>query len=347
MDNVANFKGVMLCNRPAPVTTVMSTSEPAYDSGKQPFVSTVMPAEQLGANPIKRNLPGRDRKNPADDVTWRHKKWLAEFQERREDLTEMMEEASLEQEMKQKRFQEKQAAMRAAIRKVKEEKPGDREALQAAMNGDLSILEDNKMSKTEKVAKKKKAPSKPKWALTSEENENVEEFEVDDLLDFTENLDFEKYMDDLEVKEAMTFVQDRVKELAEPKKYAEGEEGEEGEGDEDDDLGEMTTLADPAVAAKLRRRAARKEAGDENWENDSQASGMSEMSQASTMSKALLQNNQKMRGVHSNASVKAMLEKQGQNLAVTEPKVATTKDRSMGTEVDPSHLPYLFRSPQV
>jgi len=344
MDNVANFKGVMLCNRPVQSTTVMNSQQPSYDSGSAPFVSTVMPAEQLGSNPIRRNLPGRPVKNPADDVTWRHKQWLAEFQERREDLVEMMEDCQVENEEKTKKFQEKQATMRAAIRKAKAENPGDREAIARAMTGGGAAATTEKTQKFAKAAKPKKQ-AKPKWALTEEANEDVEDIEVDDLLDFTNNLDFEQYMDDLEVKEAMTYAQDRIKELAEPRQYAEVED-EEGEGDEGDELGDLTSLSDPAAAATLRRRRKKEKAeGGGDWEGGSQASHDSAVSDSSNISKSVLSNNSGMRAIHSQASVKAMMEKQ-QSLAMTEPRVAVSKSRG-NVQTDASNLPYLFRSPQI
>ena len=137
------------------------------------------------------------------------------------------------------------------------------------------------------------------------------------------------------MKEALSFVQDRVKELAEPKQYAEVEEG---EGDEEDD--EFDTLADANAAKTIRRR--RKE--NEDWENGSVAESVaSERSNASD-AKALLQNNKMLGSVHSQASVKAMLEKQ--SLALEAPLVTTTGDRN-SKEDNPSNLPYLFRSPAV
>lgn len=41
----------------------------------------------------------------------------------------------------------------------------------------------------------------------------MKEQEVDDLLEFAYELDYEKYMDDLEVRQALALIKDRVKEI--------------------------------------------------------------------------------------------------------------------------------------
>lgn len=41
----------------------------------------------------------------------------------------------------------------------------------------------------------------------------MKEQEVDELLEFAYELDYEKYMDDLEVRQALALIKDRVKEI--------------------------------------------------------------------------------------------------------------------------------------
>lgn len=336
------FKGVMLCNRPAPAVPVKTSFEPQYERHAEPFVSTVTQAEQLGINPVPKQLPPRQKKDENDDVTHQHKKFLAEFQQRRNELVELMEDTQVKNEEKKARFQAKQAEMRAKIRQVREEKPGDADAIAAVLSANREMKHDFMGEK--KTAKAKKGKSKPKWAMTAEENEQDREIEVDDLLAFTDELDFDQYIDDLEVKEALSFVQDRVKtlQMSAPKEVPEGEE-EFGEGDEEDD--DFATLDDAGTEKRLRRRGKKKKA-EGDWENESVAESVA--SDTSNMSKALLANNRSMKGVHSQASVQAMLEKEKQSLAVTEPRIVQSNPRHANVaESDPSNLPYLHRSPAM
>jgi hypothetical protein len=60
---------------------------------------------------------------------------------------------------------------------------------------------------------KGKKAAKPKWAMTEKELEDEKEKEVDELLEFAYELDYEKYMDDYEVRQALAIIKDRVKEI--------------------------------------------------------------------------------------------------------------------------------------
>lgn len=248
----------------------------------------------------------------------------------------------MEKEEKLRRFREKQAEMRAAIRQVREEAPGDREAMAGALGATLEEEKTAEGSGGKKAQKKLKA--KPKWALTAAENEDVEDLEVDDLLEFTHALDFERYIDDLEVKEALKFVQDRVADLeaGEPKARPGGSDGEDGEDGEDT----FTTLADPGAAATLKKRERREKQPKE----DDAVSTFSESSNVSTMSKSVRDGHARLKGVHSNASVEAMIKRQQVQaqpvFAVPEPWVATSKERET-LQTDASNLPYLHRSPHI
>lgn len=62
-----------------------------------------------------------------------------------------------------------------------------------------------------KPAFKKKA--KPAWALTTAENEAAETQEVDELLNFMDHFDAQQYADDVEVRELMANLKDRVGDL--------------------------------------------------------------------------------------------------------------------------------------
>ena len=48
--------------------------------------------------------------------------------------------------------------------------------------------------------KGKKTPAKPAWAQTEKQMEEQKEAEIDELLEFAYELDYEKYMDDYEVR---------------------------------------------------------------------------------------------------------------------------------------------------
>lgn len=57
------------------------------------------------------------------------------------------------------------------------------------------------------------ASQKPAWARSEEENDLAEEEEIESLLDFATTLDYDRYIEDLEIREALKLVQDRVDQL--------------------------------------------------------------------------------------------------------------------------------------
>lgn len=77
----------------------------------------------------------------------------------------------------------------------------------------------NNESKTE-TQTVKLDKNKPKWAYTEEDMNKVQEEEkeeeLNDLLDFVNTLDYDKYIEDLELRTALTKVKDRIEELSKP-----------------------------------------------------------------------------------------------------------------------------------
>jgi len=59
---------------------------------------------------------------------------------------------------------------------------------------------EEKPSKAVAPVAKKKESFKPKWALTEQQVKDEEDQDVDDLLQFTNNLDYDQYINDMEVK---------------------------------------------------------------------------------------------------------------------------------------------------
>jgi len=68
----------------------------------------------------------------------------------------------------------------------------------------------DKISEKPKKKKKAAAAEKPAWAMTEKMQEEAKEAEIDDLLEFAYELDYEKYMEDSEVRMALALIKDRV-----------------------------------------------------------------------------------------------------------------------------------------
>ena len=68
---------------------------------------------------------------------------------------------------------------------------------------------------SEKPAAKAKKVTKPAWATTEKQQEEMKEAEIDDLLEFAYELDYEKYMEDFEVRQALAVIKERVNKIKE------------------------------------------------------------------------------------------------------------------------------------
>lgn len=67
----------------------------------------------------------------------------------------------------------------------------------------LSQLPSVKSGKSVKSSKKSQ---KPAWATTEKEQEDNKEAEIDDLLEFAYDLDYDKYMEDFEIRQAFAII---------------------------------------------------------------------------------------------------------------------------------------------
>ena len=83
----------------------------------------------------------------------------------------------------------------------------------------LSRVGSGKAPSMKSKASSKK--SKPAWAITEKEQEKNKEDEIDELLEFAYDLDYDKYMDDFEVRQAFAIINDRVREIKEDQDWKE------------------------------------------------------------------------------------------------------------------------------
>ncbi len=186
------------------------------------------------------------------------------------------------------------------------------------------------------------APSsvRPAWALTRQQHEEMQEDEVDDVLNFTENLDYDKYMDDLETDETLATLHKRIAQLEadrlaqqqqqEQEKQQQGQQqhesgqanyGESSDRSFSDALQHPSNKARPSdvdsdtllaqlrlqavqLAAKKQRRAAASAV--DSVLAESAGGVVSDSNSAVHEARALLQTQRSLRSVHSAQSVSAI-----------------------------------------
>jgi len=339
---------------------------------------------------------------PKNVVLSNHKRWLHSLQMLKRQLADEEEFMAEQDEMKKKRLAEESKKVRDHIRQIKEEmiNPADAEGIssqQAAemKDGMLSELkgkfgrelveemydrsghggeeyqyQEAPMAATQPVrtartAKSSKSVSrqKPAWARTEEQEAEAEEDEVEDLLEFAESLDIDKYMDDYEFNEALAAAKARITELDEEDEGAEA-------GDDDDNRSQgtvgtaMTGMS--TMSQRLRARAEKEENGEDEWDNRTQGSNESARTRTSTKSRAvaaeMLEMNPNLRKIHSTKSLARVVEEvdEGQFDPADQNKfgrcgagavrvaVHNDEDRLHRLDIkEGKDLPYLYRNPAV
>ncbi|KAF0698485.1 Aste57867_10908 [Aphanomyces stellatus] len=322
--NIGNYKGVMLCNRPFNGVTPATFSKEVDSSKKAAFLTGIQAA------PIGQNVPifneplhaiKRDKKNTALS---KHKKWLHDLQKERDRLEGALLEDEDEKERRRERFSKREADFRAQVRRTNPE------------DGD------------DAAADKKPSLRRPMWALTKEtadeKKQREEEENVDDLLDFANNLDLDSFMDDVEIKAQVAHVNEQLSQLQE---IVNQEEANEKKAEIKEILKaeshERQTL-NAAALSRLDGVDAKRDVDDD----------------AASVASTVLSECKSIRSVHSTRSVLALTRRAEDKLhrqldcvpegGVPDPHVVT-HDEEMGMRLQnkhlPSNLPYIHRNPAI
>eukprot|EP00747_Dinoflagellata_sp_TGD_P194052 gnl/TRDRNA2_/TRDRNA2_61022_c0_seq1.p1 gnl/TRDRNA2_/TRDRNA2_61022_c0~~gnl/TRDRNA2_/TRDRNA2_61022_c0_seq1.p1 ORF type:complete len:386 (+),score=122.41 gnl/TRDRNA2_/TRDRNA2_61022_c0_seq1:108-1265(+) len=371
VNGLGNFKGVMLCNRPVDDPSKTHGGE---GDGLPPFKSTISAThgEAIGLNPCKKYEGRTDevKTRGSSAALRRHVRWLKELQgQMKEERDQVDEDDKITAERKKKMavFFKKQ---RDAVKQIKKEKA---ESLTADHVESALKCQTDKKGVTTK---------KPLWAMTPAEKEEFEEADAKNLIDFAEALDYEKYLGDLEFKEAVVALNDRAGKLKkEQDKFKDALSAEfDPEDDEDlstsaggteldDGIDGQSLLPSEGGGSQQGRRTRGAERYDKDgrleWDNSTSCGDDRPKVDAQTRSAAehVLESNSQIRAVHSQASVQKMIEKakaeqqQAANALISNmrqeelpaPVIVQSGDveNRLHKPIDPSTLPYLYRSPAV
>ena len=396
--SIGNYKGVMLCNRPFGGVAAAAHKAVSGGDGNVPFRSAVIPHEPLGLNPSRerRAMIRVDRKKKNSALS-RHKKWLKQLQKAKE---QFQEQAVMEEEArmaKRQKFAAQQAALRAEVRNTVEDAVDEVDALEMAATKlaeaekqndraieeelrKLNMYEQKNQDEIEEVENKaqnlsrtqlKRAnnnKSKPAWALTEEQKDELEDEEADDLMNFANNLDVDKYLDDLEVRAALESVRQRIQELdnEEERDMGDNLEGEKDYGSKYEDKEINENQQPKQVRKRVKKVKLTKESlnaligEDEGKTQDDDARSIASHASA----RSVLSDVKSLRSIHSARSL-AQLAKQtakemgkskpGPLAAIPEvpfipPKISVVDDKKgIREEIKEraSGLPYLHRNPAI
>ena len=213
-----SYNGILLCKRPLPGTNVPQMNglhspkmiAPKLNSKPDLNKSTGMYWKPCGGSteiPEKSKVVTRISKN--DGALRRHKQWLKQMQEKKEEQIKLREEEERLKEEKKQDFMSKQAKKRARAR------------AQDPNIDNCSIDDDNNshhnMNEPLGDAISGEKRSRPAWSLTEADADNVTKSmniqEEQELMNYVDDLDFESFYGDMELKVLMGQVKDRIRVL--------------------------------------------------------------------------------------------------------------------------------------
>jgi len=377
-----NYKGVMLCNRP---TEQSSRPGPQVSAAPEPpsFRPVGLPAEPIGLNPAKENLV--TNVNSVHDEAMRrraampsqagtnfmtkHRAWLNEMAKKKATLNQELQESAAAAEEKRTRFVAYTRELRQAVRQRAAEMDAEGivhaalPAEQAGPSSTVSFDPPPMVAPTSAAAAPSKAATqKPAWARTEEEAEAVEDEEAALLVDFANGLDYDSYIDDLEVRQALNVIRERIDTQKALDAVAEAADAPEGEW-RDSFLKEWNGDDETASQRSSKRapipQAAEGEAGQPEWDSSTNAGDKREPPGTSASARAvaeeLLRENPNLAAKHSTKSLASIVEKtEARSTGMTAQQlpplrvVTVIENPKVPTKlIDPSNLPYLHRNPAV
>jgi len=377
---LGNFKGVMLCNRPA------DDSAGGGADVTLPFrpMAAATYGEQLGLTPCKNFEPSVKKRGPSAALR-RHVKWLKELQGQMKEERGQVEAEDLDADEREKKMKDIFHKHRDGVRDMIQVRDANEAEEDKVLNQKKTVARHAK--KAEALAKKngdKPAASKPMWAMTENEKDQFEEGEGDDLIHFAEGLDYEKFISDMEFREGIGALKDRAGKLqkeqdafkdallADFNQQAEGEDGEgstSAGGSPRQGIDGQSLFGDQrseySVCSRKSKGADRYDAdGKERWDSSTQCDERREENANRDAAADVLEMNPQMRAIHSKKSVEKQIQR-AREQAVEDgvdlvemmrrdgpapvPVITASVDTQnrLHKPTDPSSLPYLYRSPAI
>lgn len=229
--SLENFKGILLCDKP-------SADAFAAPKESKAFVPSNPTGNPLGYGPTNEDHQRREKnqgtraenlklhRNQNRQYLSRHKKWLYSFAKQMKRMKEEEIEREVEMAQRAARFRQGESQKREEVinsKPAKQPEPYDIQNVQT------------QLSKSAKAKAHKKA-AKPKWAMTEDEALLAEDDETQDLLDFAKKLDYDKFITDYTIAEALNVMRDRVEEIAKANNWTAEDIQRAAEDDDEDDL---------------------------------------------------------------------------------------------------------------
>ena len=229
LNTIDSYNGIMLCKRPPPPLGSTSTSkiplkvmtEFGSNQGRSLASKSKLsnntstnneealywkPCGSTRIIPEKAKVTSRLSKN--DGALRRHKQWLKDMQTKKEEKIKEREEEIRLKETKKNEFMARQAKRRARARETDSNANNNDD--HDDEYGNSTICDHESLTNANAGEKR----SRPVWSMTeataNNAKESLEAQEEQELMDFVEDLNFQTFYDDMELKLLMSQVKNRI-----------------------------------------------------------------------------------------------------------------------------------------
>eukprot|EP01064_Diplonema_japonicum_P020261 TRINITY_DN2942_c0_g2_i1.p1 TRINITY_DN2942_c0_g2~~TRINITY_DN2942_c0_g2_i1.p1 ORF type:complete len:431 (+),score=66.85 TRINITY_DN2942_c0_g2_i1:86-1378(+) len=402
-----NYKGILLCDRPSDHKMVVGVAEQPFlppgraerdlfgmpGRGEEGCLGLQPSTERVNRNNVAKQTRTENSKHVAPTALSRHRKWLKSLSVATKQLKLDSMEAAINKDTIQKRFQEKERVKRQSVIHGTTDdthragtptgglNPSPPSSARSEVAASLpGISPSSTVSETRK--EKKSAKQKPKWAMTEDEAFESEMKDAQKLVDFAVNLDYDKFIEDYEVREALSIMRQRVEELAHKKEAAEERDHDRADAEStcsgavpDGAMIDTTERLKRAKAKKSERRGAvgASTANERDWDSSSNLDEVSRLigDDALRLADYVLGKSENLKQVHSKQSLARILQDIAVNkdihlpkdipafMEVSKPVIADIsanasvfKQKRILTDLKNSkdyvqNLPYLYRCPSI
>ena len=299
---VGNYKGVMLCNRP--FAGSVAVKNPSGGNSKATFSCGLVP-EAAGINvSINKKEEHKVKRPKKETVLTKHRRWLADLQKTKDKLEMQYIDEIRAKEASKDAFQKQERQMRNMSKELLDSND-DKSSDAKDSPGPESNIPPAHLAPAASNKAEAKMLNRPAWALTEKTaetkaavNENKEFDDDEGLLDFAQNLDYDRFMSDIEVKTMMKKLQERIASLEHDVKEENSREA-----DAEERAIKREMLASAQQLNQMAGEDGADAANDENLQN---------------IAKLMLAEDTELSAVHSQQSVQNMLK-------MAKEKIATVK----------------------
>ncbi|EGR32204.1 hypothetical protein IMG5_092720, partial [Ichthyophthirius multifiliis] len=310
---IGNYKGLMICTRP---------NEKIEHKENHPFISRVDKKELLGTNPVAKIQFNQPIKR-VHIVLSRHKQWLEQYkkyvkhkqQTNKENNENKIKKTNKVNKIIIIQFKISKQLRQQSVRRIAQRKSNIQNE-NTDLNQQNSVENEENLyisnQQLQNILRVNNSNKKPQWSKSEQQIQKEEDQECQDLLDFANNLDYESYINDLEVQSVVKALKDRISNI----KVEQSQKENQSQSQQQDET-QKIQQSQKSVKIKNQQKTElkteqNKQELKEDWNSETNVEGTKFKSNlmdkiVKHLAEKILKNNKYLKGIYSQNSIKQLL----------------------------------------